>query len=159
MTKNKFETNAPPLPLDVDNSLLFKMVRMTNHMSQNYEHSPAREQGLSVKDWRIVLIIASHHGTSAAAMSKFSGYDQMSVGRTVRKLERLSWIYLKANPSDHREIFLFLTEDGEKSYRDLAQRINEYEQEILSVFTPSQQKTLDKLLTILSEKVTDYNKK
>ncbi|NOZ43287.1 MAG: MarR family transcriptional regulator [Alphaproteobacteria bacterium] len=157
MTEKRHDADSRPLPLNVDNSLLFKMVRMTNHMSHNYEHSPAREHGLSVKDWRMVLVIASHPGTSAAAMSKFSGYDQMSVGRTIRKLVRLNWVYLTVNPQDQRETFVYLTEKGRGSYGELARRIDKYERDILSVLSVAQHRTLEKLLTKLTEKVTGYH--
>jgi len=144
------------VPLNVDNSLLFRMVRLTNYMSQHYKHAPIKQYGLSARDWRIMLAIASHQGATAVIISKFTGYDQMSVGRTVNKLLQQKRVRQVRNPSDKRETFLYLTDGAWESYATLAQLIQDFEQDILSALSSSERKSLDKIFTKLTERMINH---
>jgi DNA-binding MarR family transcriptional regulator len=144
------------VPFNVDNSLLFKMVRLTNYMSRHYKHDPVKHFGLSARDWRIMLAIAAHQGSTAATISKFTGYDQMSVGRTVAKLVRQKRVRRVQNPSDRRETFLYLTDEAWESYVTTAKLIQDFEQDILSVLSSSQRKSLDKIFARLTERTINY---
>ncbi len=142
--------------MNVDNSILFKMVRLTNYMSQHYKHEPVKQFGLSKRDWRIMLAIAAHQGSTAVKISKFTGYDQMSVGRTVSKLVRQKRVRRVQNPSDRRETFLYLADETWESYKTTAKLIQDFEQDILSVLSPSERKSLDKIFTKLTERIISY---
>jgi len=144
------------LPLNVDNSLLFRMVRLTNYMSQHYKHKPIKHYGLSARDWRIMLAIAAHQGASAVTISKFTGYDQMSVGRTVSKLIKQKRVRRMHNPEDKRATFLYLTDEAWGAYSTLAQLIQDFEQEILSVLSSSERKSLDEIFSKLTQSMLDH---
>ncbi len=156
MKKKPHTPDWKSTPLNVDNSILFKMVRLTNYMSQHYKHEPVKQFGLSKRDWRIMLAIAANQGSTAVKISKFTGYDQMSVGRTVSKLVRQKRVYRVQNPSDRRETFLYLSDETWESYVTTAKLIQEFEQDILSVLSPSERKSLDKIFTKLTERIISY---
>ena len=144
------------VPLNVDNSLLFRMVRLTNYMSQHYKNAPVNDYGLSARDWRIMLAIAAHQGASAAIISKFTGYDQMSVGRTVSKLVGQKRVRQLRNPEDRRATFLYLTDGAWEPYSKLAELIQDFEQDILSVLSSAERKSLDKIFTKLTQSMLDH---
>lgn len=79
----------------------------------------AKKIGISGPQWVVLMRIASGAGGTAAELCRSIGYDSGSMTRMLDRLVALDLIRRDRCDRDRRIIRLFLTETGEKLYKDL----------------------------------------
>ena len=71
-----------------DDSLFFKLVRVVNLTARPFVETLSRQHQLSLNEWRVMVVLASHPGVAAHEVAEITGLDKMSVSRALAALER-----------------------------------------------------------------------
>ena len=86
----------------LDDSLLFKLVRVVNLTARPFNEGIGRRHDLSLSDWRVMMVLGSHPGTTASDVCQRTGMDKMSVSRAIAALARRRRVTRKSDPTDGR---------------------------------------------------------
>jgi DNA-binding MarR family transcriptional regulator len=105
--------------------------------------------GLSMNQWRIIVILAEHGTLTAQEVSNRTLMDKMTISRAVKKLLNRNLIRRSPSKSDRRESLLGLTATGESIHQDVLPLALEYEARLLSSLTPKDQQALSTLIVQL----------
>lgn len=141
--------------VDIDNSVLFRMIRIVNFFGNDYEATVSDELNISRREYHILLVIALHPGVSAIKVSDYSGYSQMAVSRGVKNLLKLNRINKMPDKLDKRKFELSLTDAGWEIYQELSPISTRIENDALSCLSNKQIKSLKEILSILSLQMPD----
>lgn len=104
------------LALPMDESTFFKLVRVVNLTARPFTESIARANRLTLNEWRVMLVLASHPGSAAQDIAWHTGLDKMSVSRALAGLGREGRIVRKPDPDDGRRTSLWLNAAGTRLY-------------------------------------------
>ena len=135
-----------PLPLALESSTFFKLLRLVNMTAKPFGRLYERRHHLSLTEWRVMLTLASTPGLSAVDVSDLLGLDKMAVSRAVRGLEGRGRIERRPDPEDGRRARLTLTAEGWELYRAIAPSGRGREEALLSGLSSAERATLDRLL-------------
>ena len=140
--------SAPALPMD--DSLFFKLVRIVNLTARPFTESVGRANRLSLGEWRVMIVLASHPGSAAQEVALHTGLDKMSVSRAIAGLAREGRIVRRSDPGDRRRLLLTLSAAGERLYKSVGVSGKARESDLFSVIDGAEQarfaRTLDKLI-------------
>lgn len=67
---------------------------------------------------QLIKAIGNHPGTTAAEISKLFHKTDSATSQLIRKLKKKEWVRQERNPVNNREYLLYLTEDGERIYKN-----------------------------------------
>ncbi len=139
---------APALPMD--DSLFFKLVRIVNLTARPFTESVGRANKLSLTEWRVMIVLASHPGSAAQEVALHTGLDKMSVSRAIAGLAREGRIVRRDDPNDKRRVLLTLSAAGERLYQRVGASGKARESDLFSVIDAAEQarfaRTLDRLI-------------
>lgn len=110
--------SGPRLTID-DDSLFFKLVRVVNLTARPFVETLSRQHQISLNEWRVMVVLASHPGMAAHEVAESTGLDKMSVSRALTTLERHGRVQRRADPADARRLLLELNATG----RQLLERL------------------------------------
>lgn len=105
---------------DIENSFAFKMVKLVNVMTREFQREFENELDVSLVEWRIIAVLYKNPNLSAADIARRTGHNQMVIGRAVKRLEEAHRIERKANPADGRRLVLNLTDSGEHVFEQIS---------------------------------------
>ncbi len=137
---------ATPLPLDT--SVFFKLVRVVNLTARPFLETVGKQHHLSLNEWRVMVVLASHPGVAATDVAESTGLDKMSVSRALGALERKGRLLRQADPADQRKSRLSLSKDGKRLFGKIGIAAKKREAEL---FRGVQQRELDQLGTTLDK--------
>jgi DNA-binding MarR family transcriptional regulator len=139
----------------VDDSVFFKLVRVVNLTAQPFTQSIGKVHRLSLNEWRVLLVLATHAGASASEVAERSGLDKMSVSRAVAALVRRGRVLRQPDAADGRRWRLRLSAEGERLYRRIGEPARERERLLFRGIDSDEQaalsRTLDRLIDNLRE--------
>jgi DNA-binding MarR family transcriptional regulator len=139
--------------LPVDSSLFFKLVRVVNLTARPFHDSVSRQNQLSLNEWRVMVVLASHPGVSATDICELTGLDKMSVSRALTGLDKRGRLRRKDDPEDQRKTLLTLSPDGRKLFARIGALAKEREADLFkglkSTELAQMNATLDKLVAAL----------
>jgi DNA-binding MarR family transcriptional regulator len=93
---------------------------------------------------------------TAKAIGQHSHMHKTKVSRAVLDLENKQLVQRLANPADRREAFISLTPKGIDVYEQIIPLAEAYETKLLETLDDADQKTLDRLLKLLTEKAQRF---
>jgi DNA-binding MarR family transcriptional regulator len=138
----------PALPMD--DSIFFKLVRIVNLTARPFAESIGRANRLSLTEWRVMIVLASHPGIAAQEVALHTGLDKMSVSRALAGLARYGRIVRRDDPADKRRVRLTLSAAGERVYERIGVSGKAREVALFSPIGAAEQarfgRTLDKLI-------------
>jgi DNA-binding MarR family transcriptional regulator len=141
--------------LPVDSSLFFKLVRVVNLTARPFVETLARAHQLSLNEWRVMVVLASHPGVAASDLALATGLDKMSISRAIAALARHGRILKKADAADGRRTLLRLSADGQRMYQTIGERAKLREAQLFGGIEAAEleqfDRLVDKLLDALSE--------
>jgi DNA-binding MarR family transcriptional regulator len=150
---------APRGPLPIDSSLFFKLVRVVNLTARPFVETLSREHELSLNEWRVMVVLASHPGVAATEVAEHTGLDKMSVSRAIAALARRERLDKSSDPADARRTLLRLSADGAALYRRIGARAAEREAELFGGVSAAELATtgavMDKLIASLAASETE----
>jgi DNA-binding MarR family transcriptional regulator len=142
--------------LPVDDSLFFKLVRVVNLTARPFSETVGREHHLSINEWRVMVVLASHPGVAATDVAESTGLDKMTVSRTLAALDRHGRLQRKADPSDQRKSRLYLTAEGKRLFARIGVQAKHREAELFSGVNAAELErfgaTLDKLIAAVRDR-------
>lgn len=146
------------MPLPVDSSLFFKLVRVVNLTARPFQAGLGKAHQLTLNEWRVMVVLASHPGSAATDIAEATGLDKMSVSRALSGLRKLGRVHLQDDAADLRRSKVYLTAEGEKLYARIGTQAQQREAQLFSGLTAQEHEamgaTLDKLVSALREAET-----
>lgn len=107
---------AAPAALPIDSALFFKLVRVVNLTARPFVETLARQHRISLNEWRVMIVLASHPDSAAHEIVQATGLDKMSVSRAIAGLDRHRRVAKRADPEDARRTLLELNATGRRLY-------------------------------------------
>ncbi len=136
--------------MPMDSSVFFKLVRVVNLTARPFSESIGQAHGLSLNEWRVLLVLANHPGVAASEVSTLTGLDKMSVSRALAALVRLGRVVRKVDAADKRRMLLRLSAEGERLYERIGKPAKERERSLFRGIGEQDQerlgRTLDRLI-------------
>jgi DNA-binding MarR family transcriptional regulator len=134
----------------MDDSLFFKLIRIVNLTARPFNESIGRANRLSLTQWRVMIVLASHPGIAAQEVALHTGLDKMSVSRAIAGLARRARIVRRLDPADKRRVLLALSAAGERLYEKIGVGGKARETSLFAAIDAGEQarlaRTLDKLI-------------
>jgi DNA-binding MarR family transcriptional regulator len=147
------EEALPQLP--IDSSLFFKLVRVVNLTARPFVETLSRAHRLSLNEWRVMVVLASHPGVAATDVVDATGLDKMSVSRAIAALARYRRLLKQADPADARRTRLTLSAAGLALFRRIGAAATVREARLFAGVGEDEQarmgRTLDRLIEALRE--------
>ena len=141
--------------LPVDSSLFFKLVRVVNLTARPFVETLARTHQLSLNEWRVMVVLASHPGVAASDLALSTGLDKMSISRAIAALSRHGRIIKAADAVDGRRTLLRLSAAGARVFKTIGERAKAHEAQLFGGIAAAElaqlDRLIDKLLDALSE--------
>jgi DNA-binding MarR family transcriptional regulator len=141
--------------LPVDSSLFFKLVRVVNQTARPFVETLARTHQLSLNEWRVMVVLASHPGVAASDLALSTGLDKMSISRSIAALSRHGRIIKTADAQDGRRTLLRLNAAGNRVFRTIGASAKVREAQLFGGIDAAEldqfDRLVDKLLDALSE--------
>jgi DNA-binding MarR family transcriptional regulator len=139
----------------LDDSLLFKLVRVVNLTARPFNEGIGRRHDLSLSDWRVMMVLGSHPGSTASEVCQRTGMDKMSVSRAIAALARRRRVTRKADPADGRRTLVWLSSAGQRLFDALSVSARQRERQVFRGVGAQEQArlgaTLDRLISALVE--------
>lgn len=124
--------------LPIDHSLFFKLVRVVNLTARPFVETLVRSEKLSLNEWRVMVVLASHPGVAAHEVAEHTGLDKMSVSRALAALTRQRRIARRDDPADARRTLLELNSSGRALFERLGALATEREAQLFAALEPAQ---------------------
>lgn len=122
-------------------------------LSQSVSHLIAKDYGnrfgLTMHQWRCLVIINTHQNVSAKDICTHSLLDKMTVSRALRALASRDLIKTSLATDDKRKRILKLTQGGRKIYEEILPLAKNRESTLLNALTAKEVQTLDLIITKL----------
>lgn len=136
--------------LPVDSSLFFKLVRVVNLTARPFQEMVGKANQLTLNEWRVMVVVASHPGAAAADVAESTGLDKMAVSRAIAGLDKSGRLRKEGDPHDHRRSRLSLSVEGQRLFAKVGRTAKKREAELLTGIGPAELEqlnaTLDKLI-------------
>lgn len=137
----------------LDDSVFFKLVRVVNLTARPFNEGLGRRHDLSLNDWRVMMVLGSHPGSTASEVCQRTGMDKMSVSRAIAALARRRRVTRKADPADGRRTLVWLSSAGQRLFETLSIAARERERQVFRGVGAQEQArlgaTLDRLIDAL----------
>ncbi|GFE79542.1 MarR family transcriptional regulator [Steroidobacter agaridevorans] len=151
-SKEKVADLPPAGPaLQLDRFIPYRLSVLTNTVSMVIAGAYEREFGLSIPQWRVMAVLARYPDLSAVEVAERTAMDKVAVSRAIQGLLDEKRVLRAFDKGDRRRSILRLSAAGQAVYTRVAPMALRYEAELLSALSPSDQRTLDRLLTRLME--------
>ncbi|MCF6233662.1 MAG: MarR family winged helix-turn-helix transcriptional regulator [Rhodobacteraceae bacterium] len=93
-------------------TLTFRLILLLNLITKPFNASHGAQHGISLSEWRCIMWLAAHPGSSGQATANGIGLDRMSVSRNLRLLETKGSVSRKTDKKDRKRWQWCLTEPG-----------------------------------------------
>lgn len=141
--------------LPIDSSLFFKLVRVVNLTARPFVETLARTHHLSLNEWRVMVVLASHPGVAARDLADATGLDKMSVSRAIAALASRRRLLKQTDPKDARRTLLWLNATGQRLFKTIGTQASAREAQLFGPVSPDElaqlDRVVDKLIGVLSE--------
>lgn len=135
----------------------FRLLKLTNLMSRPFFGQFAKRHALSLNEWRTVVVLATRPGSAAQDVSAATGLHPMNISRAVIALRKAGMVEEARDPENHRRMLLWLTQLGEKTFKEIAPHAENQARLLLDALTRDELlalgRTIDKLI-IRAEDIT-----
>jgi len=104
----------------------------------------ARRHRVSVPEWRVLVTLANHPGSTAAHIVERWAMQPMMASRAIAGLKRRGWIERRRRHDDRRSYALGLTPKGRLAYRRISPHANARYHGIVSCLSRKELAALDR---------------
>jgi DNA-binding MarR family transcriptional regulator len=138
---------APKLHLE--RFLPYRLSVLSNTVSSAIAAAYFMNFGLSIPEWRVMAVLASNPGLSAAEVTARTAMDKVAVSRAVNALIAAGRLHRTTAPSDRRRTHLALTRAGERVYARVVPMALRYERNLVAPLSARDLATFDRLVRVL----------
>jgi len=137
--------------LTLERFLPYRLSVTSNRISELIASHYRTRFSLSVTEWRIMAVLGEYPGVSAEEVCRRTETEKSILSRAVTRLLQRELIERAFSPDDKRRSVLNLSASGQAIYQELVPLALSYEKQLLSCFSKSERKHLDKFLDRLFE--------
>jgi len=130
--------------------LAYRVLAFSQRLYRGIEIVLQDELGLSVRQWRILLLLASHGPRSPQDIAAFWRYDKSQVSRAVSELVEKKLVTAERAEQDARRVTVSLTASGRKIYERGLPLSLARQEKLTSCLTRSQLTEFEHTLEILT---------
>ncbi len=102
--------------------------------------------GLSVSEWRTMVVLGPNRAMSASEIVAESSMDKVNVSRAVQRLRGAGLLKRDIDGDDRRRAVLRLTAKGVEAFRTLVPLVRQREVDLLAGLSPDERETLLRLM-------------
>ncbi len=139
-------------PLKLETFLPYRLSLLSNTISGAIAATYQDKFGISMPEWRIMMILAEYPGSSAEEVCRRTRIEKSVVSRAVTRLMERHLVTRDVDASDRRRSVLQLTGTGEAVYAEVMPIATRYEQSLLSGLGTAERRTLDGILVRLLQR-------
>ena len=138
---------------ELENYLPYQLVKLAKKVADAGNTEFAAPFNVSLAEWRILATIGQAGTISSRGLPDRTFMDKSKVSRALIKLEAKKLIAREPNSQDNRSTLLKFTPRGIELYNMLVRLAQDWEANLLSVFSTEEQTTLVASLTKLEKKI------
>lgn len=127
----------------------FRLLKLTNLMSNPFFRKFAKSHALTLNEWRAIVVLADSPGSAAQDISAATGMSPMNVSRAVAGLREAGRVRGEPDPANHRRTLLWLTKAGKDTFESIAPYSEDRAKALLQALTPDDLRTFSDLLDVL----------
>lgn len=106
--------------LILEDFLPYRLAILSHTVSSLIAHVYDKRFGVTIPEWRVILIVGRFPGLSAVEVAERTMLDKVAVSRAVTKLIKAGRINREFADADRRRSILTLSEDGWKVHDEIA---------------------------------------
>jgi DNA-binding MarR family transcriptional regulator len=141
----------------VDSSVFFKLIRLVNLTARPFNEVIGKHYELSLNEWRVMVVLASHPGCFATDVVDYTGLDKMSVSRALSALAKAKRINRVADAIDARRTHVALSKVGVALFEGIGESAAEREAHMLASLSAVEVARLDATLNKLTAALAQKN--
>jgi DNA-binding MarR family transcriptional regulator len=142
---------APEI-LELEKFLPYRLYHLADLVSREFSSIYKDRLGLTRPEWRTLAGLGQHGTMTATALGEQSAMHKTKVSRAVAQLEQRRWLVRRQDDGDRRVEHLSLTKAGLAAYQDMVPFAKQFEAQMLSRLTRSEQAALTAGLAALERK-------
>ncbi|MVW77513.1 MarR family winged helix-turn-helix transcriptional regulator [Bordetella sp. 02P26C-1] len=143
-------TKKPEDPeIDPTQLLAYRVLTLSQLLNRGIEVILESDLGLSVRQWRVVLCIATRGPQSVQDIADFCRYDKSQVSRAVAELLEKKLVATGVSPTDGRRVLVRLTAAGREKFKRGMPLSLARQERLASCLSRNQLQTFDKALQTL----------
>ena len=116
------------------------------------------EYNIYFGDIPYLYCLTEHNNTTQENIAKILGYNDATVTRALKRLEKKEFITKTTYPTDKRKKIIQITQQGEKATQIIKNKQEQIEKEIMLDLTDTQKETTKEVLKVFLEKLEQKNK-
>ncbi|KLN59758.1 hypothetical protein WH96_15325 [Kiloniella spongiae] len=132
--------------LDLKDFFPYKVRVFYRSVSQSVAEVYTKSKGLTVYQWRVMVVLGNSQPLSASEVVDYSSLDKVQVSRAIKGLLEREFIERHVDEIDKRKVNLLLTEKGSDTLQELIPLVLKREQEILDGLSKDEKETLENLM-------------
>lgn len=136
--------------LHLEGFLPFRLSVLSNTVSSAIAAAYFAHFGLSIPEWRVMAVLASNPGLSAAEVTARTAMDKVAVSRAVARLLERELLKRDIHGDDRRRSVLTLSEAGYSVYDEVAPMTLTCERHLLEPLSEDERATLSRLIDKLA---------
>jgi DNA-binding MarR family transcriptional regulator len=107
---------------------------------------------ISLPEWRVLVTLANHPGSTAAEIVERWAMQPMMASRAIRQLKRRGWVERKVRRDDRRSYALWLSDKGRQAYRRVRPDANQRYHDIVGSLAPRELAALERALQRMTQR-------
>ena len=140
---------AKETTLELDRFLPYRLSVLSNIVSTAISGAYEKRFGLTIPEWRVMAVLATTPGLSAAEVAQRTAMDKVAVSRAVASLLRARRIVRQTARADRRRSLLRLSEPGRKVYAQVVPVALAYERDLLAPLSGKDRAVVDRAIRVL----------
>lgn len=136
-------------PLRLEAFLPYRLSLLSNTVSGVIAETYQSKFGISMPEWRIMMMLAEYPGTAADDICRRTRIEKSVVSRALDRLLRRRLITRRTSEKDRRRSVLGLSETGRTVYDEVMPIARDYEKQLLKGMTAADRAALERLLEML----------
>lgn len=138
-----------------EGNVLALVDRLSSGVARMHTRRLRLEHGLSVPEWRTLMLISERPGATAVDVATMFAMDKMAVTRAVQRLMRVGLMERRQRSEDKRSFSLYLTHRGSEVYAQVLPSSTLRYRELVDVLSQDERRQLSELLGRLVQRVDE----
>ena len=139
----------------LDEFLPYRLVSLSQRISQSLSSIYREEFGVSVPEWRILANLAERGELNPSEIAAQTSMDRARVTRGIKDLRAKKCLVKRPDATDQRAYRLRLSATGEALYRKIVPLALAWERELLAGLDDAEHRALMRALDVLSAQLDE----
>lgn len=142
--------------LALERRLAYRFALLSGRMIRAAANIYTPRFGLRPSAWKTMAAIGRYGPISAKELTAYTTVPPDKITRAVDQLVAFRWASRRKDASDRRRVVLSLNDRGMKVFEEIETLIREMEQQVRSGLTAKERLELDRLLTKLEQRASEF---